>query len=221
MFRTPSSLLVAGPSGCGKTSFVTRLLEDPSHYFRPAPTALHYCYGAWQEGFERLKPWGVHLHEGIPTTEELEKWFDRRGESGLLVLDDLMAEGGGDKRVLDLFTKESHHRNITVLYLCQDLFPPGKYAKTISRNAHYVVAFKNPRDRLGIRNLMIQAFPTHWRDTLDVYEDVTRRPYGYLMLDLHPASDDRYRLFSQLLKGEGWTRTFTRPSDAQKRKEKT
>ena len=112
-----------------------------------------------------------------------------------MVLDDLMEEGGKDKRVLDLITKESHQRNITVLYLCQDRFPPSKYAKTISRNTHYVIAFKNPRDQLGIRNLMIQAFPTY---------------YAYLMLDLHPASHDRYRLFSQLLKNEGWTRTFIR-----------
>ena len=101
--------------------------------------------------------------EGLPTTEDVEVWFGKSGQGGggVLVLDDLMEEGGKDKRVLDLFTKESHHRNITVLYLCQDIFPPRKYAKTISRNAHYVVAFKNSRDQLGIRNLMIQAFPTH------------------------------------------------------------
>ena len=40
-----------------------------------------------------------------------------------------MEEGGQDKRVLDLFTKDSHHRNITVLYLTQDLFPPGKFSQ--------------------------------------------------------------------------------------------
>ena len=65
---------------------------------------------------------------------------------GVLVLDDLMEEGGQDKRELDLFTKDSHNRNITVLYLTQDSFPPGKFSKTINRNAHYIVAFKNPRD---------------------------------------------------------------------------
>jgi len=71
----------------------------------------------------------------------LTKWFGpTRG--GVLVLDDLMEEGGQDKSVLDLFTKGSHHRNITVLYLTQDLFPPGKFSKTINRNAHYIVAFK-------------------------------------------------------------------------------
>ena len=48
-----------------------------------------------------------------------------------MVVDDLMEETGIDKRVLDLFTKESHHRGITVLYLCQDLFPPGRFAKTL------------------------------------------------------------------------------------------
>ncbi|PFX12839.1 hypothetical protein AWC38_SpisGene23135 [Stylophora pistillata] len=41
---------------------------------------------------------------------------------GLLVMDDLMTEGGDDKEVLDPFTKHSRHRNITVIYLCQDVF---------------------------------------------------------------------------------------------------
>ena len=63
-------------------------------------------------------------------------------------MEDLMEEGRNDKPLLDLFTKHSHHQNITVMYLCQDTFPPGKYAERISRNAHYIVAFKNPRDQL-------------------------------------------------------------------------
>ena len=75
------------------------------------------------------------------------------------MLDDLMIDGGEDKKLLDLFTKHSYHQNITVLYLCQDMFPPGKYAKSISRNAHYIVAFKQPRDQLGMKNLLLQVFP--------------------------------------------------------------
>ena len=82
----------------------------------------------------------------------LKSWFPK---GGLLVLDDVMAEGGEDEECLDLFTKHSHHQNITVLYLCQDMFPPGKYAKSISRSAHYIVAFKNLRDQLGMRTLLL------------------------------------------------------------------
>ena len=85
------------------------------------------------------------------------------------MLDDLMTEGAEDKALPDLFTEHSHHQNITVLYMCQDMFLPGKYANSISRNAHYVIAFKNPRDQLGMKNLLLQAFPTYWQDVMDMY----------------------------------------------------
>lgn len=42
-----------------------------------------------------------------------------------------MEEAGSDKRVQSLFPRDSHHRQITVLYLTQDMFPVGKYAKSI------------------------------------------------------------------------------------------
>ena len=157
-----------------------------------------------------MKDAGVQFHEGIPETNHLKSWFPK---GGLLVLDDLMAEGGEDKELLDFFTKHSHHQNITVLYLCQDMFPPGKYAKSISRNAHYIVAFKNPRDQLGMRNLLFQAFPTCWQDMMDVYQKVTKRPFGYMVLDLHPGSDDRKRVFSHLLMHEGYPRWHRRMRD--------
>ena len=207
-FKTPSSILIVGPSGCGKTCFTESLLLDHlEELFVNPPTTIHYCYGAWQDGFRDMKDAGVQFHEGVPTTFHLQKWFPK---GGLLVLDDLMVEGGEDKELLDLFTKHSHHQNITVLYLCQDMFPPGKYAKSISRNAHYVIAFKNPRDQLGMRNLLLQAFPTCWQDMMDLYQKVTERPFGYTVLDLHPASDDRKRVFSHLLTHEGYPRWHRR-----------
>ena len=204
-FKTPSSVLIVGPSGCGKTVFTKALLTNDLELFASPPAKIVYCYGVWQDGFDPMKKAGIHFHEGIPDSERLPRWFP---EGGLLVLDDLMEEGGNDKRVLDLFTKHSHHRNITVLYLCQDMFPPGKYAKSISRNAHYVVAFKNPRDQLGFRNLVLQAFPTQWKDVQERFQRVTDRPYGYMVLDLHPASTDDMRLLSHLLKEEGYTRAY-------------
>ena len=62
---------------------------------------------------------GVQFH-GIPESAHLKSWFPK---DELLVLDDLMAEGGEDKELLDLFTRHSHHQNNTVFYLCQNMFP--------------------------------------------------------------------------------------------------
>ena len=191
-FRCPTRLLIAGPLGCGKTTFTTRLLLDNTDLFSKTPESVYYCYGSWQKGFEKLKEGGVKFHKGIPDIELLHKW-SLEGQ-GILALDDLMDEGSNDKRVLDLFTRDSHHQGVTVLYLCQDLFPNGKYAKTISRNAHYIAVFKNPQDQLGIRK-------------------ATERPFGYMLLDLHPASQDNTRILSHVLKGEGVMRCYQlRPS---------
>ena len=66
------------------------------------------------------------------------------------------------------------------MYLFQDMLPPGKYSKSISRNAYYIVAFKNSRDQLGMRNVLLQAFSTHWQDVMDVYRKATERPFGYV-----------------------------------------
>ena len=76
--------------------------------------------------------------------------------------------------------------------------------QSISRNTHYVIAFKNPRDQLGMKNLLLQTFPSCWKDMMDVYQKVTERPFRYTVLDFHPASDDRKRMFSHLLTHEGY-----------------
>ena len=228
-FHTPSSILVVGPSGCGKTVFTEKLVLDNHDLFdHHTLVPVHYCYGAWQDRLQTMKDRGVHFHEGIPDTSALVQWFPRR-RGGILVLDDLMDEGSNDKRVLDLFTKHSHHQNVTVLYLCQDMFPVGKYAKSISRNAHYIVAFKNPRDQLGVRNVLLQSFPTTWKDSLETFHRATTRPYGYLVLDLHPASPgpptivepplQRQRMDALLSKATQWTQRRRRGCSVQKDKE--
>ena len=208
-FQSPCSIMVVGPSSCGKTVFVENLMRERSHLFSPPYNPVVYCYGANQPTtFERMKKeQGIRFHEGIPDTPLLDTWY-KNARGGILILDDLMREGSDDPRVLDLFTRESHHKGINVVYMTQDMFPKGKHAKTISRNAHYIVAFKNPRDQLAVRHLTQQAFPQDLKEVMGVYRDATERPYGYLLFDLHPNSSDEDRLKSNLLKGEGYTTVY-------------
>ena len=78
-----------------------------------------------------MQRYGVEFHKGVPSHDNIKKWFgDILG--CILVLDGLMSEGGDDKEILNLFTQCSHHMNVMVCYLCQDLFPKGKFAKAIT-----------------------------------------------------------------------------------------
>ena len=172
-----------------------------------------YCYDRWQPHFDRMKKQSkVIFYKGLPPDGALVKWF-KPHDHGILILDELMEESGNDKRVLDLFTIDSHHRGFTALYLTQDLFPAGKYAKTINRNGHYAICFKSPLDKTGIRNLLLQVYPDKWRRVFQLFLRLTARPFGYFMLDLHPASDDRFRLWSHLAKREGKPLVYTFDED--------
>ena len=214
MIRQPASVIVAGPSGSGKSELVEKLLKEKT-LFDPPPKKVVYCYDRWQTRFDRMKK-HIIFYKGLPPEGALVKWF-KPEHHGILILDDLMEESGSDKRVLDLFTKDSHHRGITALYITQDLFPPGKFAKTINRNAHYVICFKSPRDKTGIRHLLLQVYPEKWRQVLKLFLKLTARPFGYFMLDLHPASDDCFRIWSHLTKAEGTTRVHTFDEDINSR----
>ena len=214
MIRQPASVIVAGPSGSGKSELVEKLLKEKTLFY-PPPKKIVYCYDRWQPRFDRMKK-HMQFYKGLPPEGALVKWF-KPEQHGILILDDLMEESGSDKRVLDLFTKDSHHRGITALYITQDLFPPGKFAKTINRNAHYVICFKSPRDKTGIRHLLLQAYPEKWRQVLHLFLKLTSRPFGYFMLDLHPASDDRFRIWSHLTKDEGKAKLHTFDQDINSR----
>jgi hypothetical protein len=91
-------------------------------------------------------------HRGIPD-------FDKASNSSkLVVLDDLPKEDySGD--VCDLFTKGSHHRNISVILITQNLFHQARFSRDISLNAKYLVVFKNVRDKNQFAYLARQVYP--------------------------------------------------------------
>ena len=62
-----------------------------------------------------------------------------------MVIDDQMTETSNNKRILNLFTNGSHHRNLSLIFLVQNVYFQGKIKRTLSLNASYLVLFKNPR----------------------------------------------------------------------------
>ena len=169
--------------------------------FHPVPNKVIYCYGEYQKEFDELLktlPF-VEFIEGFPSNlYEMTEGC----ENSLVILDDLMSQCSNDQRMSDLFTRGSHHRGISVLFLTQNLFPPGKLSRTISLNSHYMIIFRNPRDSLGIATLARQMYPKNSEYLLESFNDATTRPYGYLLLDLHQLTPENMRLRTNILPDE-------------------
>jgi hypothetical protein len=123
------------------------------------------------------------------------------GRRTLLIIDDLMAETDG--RVTNIFTKGSHHKNASVVYISQNLYNKGKENRTINLNTHYLVLFKNPRDMMQISHLGRQMFPDRVKYFRDAFTDATsHRSYGYLLVDLKTTTPDELRLRTDIFPDE-------------------
>ena len=119
-----------------------------------------------------------------------------------MVIDDQMEDAGGDKRIVNLFTRGSHHRNLSVIYIVQNLFHQGKNSRSIRLNSHYLVRFKMPRDKLQILTLAKQMYPGNTDFFVKRYEEAVRRPFGCLLVDVKTTTQDNCRLRTNVLPGE-------------------
>ena len=121
-FSHPARILVCGPSNSGKTTLVTNIIRNWRTFFHHPVTCVVWYYGVYQPGYDKLSTMGVELREGLP--ESIESDFPytvSSDETQILVLDDLMKQATKDSHVLDIFTKWSHHKNITALMLSQNI----------------------------------------------------------------------------------------------------
>ena len=159
-WKHPFPALIAGPTCCGKSQFVKRLLESGEDIIYGVPENIIWCYGVYQsayDGMQRSIP-NIHFVEGVPS--DLESMINP-SKRNLVVIDDLMQELSNDPRITSLFTKGCHHRNLSVIFILQNIFHRGKELRDMSLNCHYLVLFKSPRDSSQINHLAKQMFPGH------------------------------------------------------------
>ena len=132
----------------------------------------------------------IEFVKGIPESLENDSYLDAN-ICNQIVIDDQMIEAGKDNWIVNLFTKGSYHRNLSVIYIVQNLFHQGKDNRSITLNSHHLVLFKNPRDKLQILSLAKQMYPSETAWFVKDYEEAVRRPYGYLIVCRSQANDSR------------------------------
>ena len=84
----------------------------------------------------------IKFIQGIPDDE------DEIVSAMHLVIFDNMLGDKDEERIKLWFTRKGHHRNASVVYITQNLFQQSKSSRTISLNAHYLVLFQSPRDKM-------------------------------------------------------------------------
>jgi hypothetical protein len=190
IFKGPFRALIAGPSGAGKSSFVLEILRNAQTCISPPPDNIVYCFS------RPLAPLGIpniQMNEGLPDLDQFDPKINN-----LLILDDLSEQCETNKSIMNLFCVDSHHKNISTLYLSQTLFGRNKYSRVISLNCNYLVAFSSPRDRSQFQYLARQMYPRNSHFLIEAYEDATEKKHGYLFIDLTQGQNKNLRVQANL-----------------------
>lgn len=194
----PFTMVVYGPSGSGKTQWIRRLIQNASLVSDPSPKRIIYIYSLWQPVFDEFKKLGVELVRNIP--EGIMDQFD--GSMPVwIILDDVMNEAFNNDEVAQLFTKGSHHLNISVIFLVQNLFMQSKQrdrAQSIYKNVHYGVYFNNPRDKTIMINFAKQFAPKKAGSLLKTFEWITKTPYNPMIVDFKQDTPEEVRVMSNV-----------------------
>ena len=86
------------------------------------PQRIVWSYSQWQPIYTELQkiiPWIEFVHE-IPTDLE-EDWFFNSDINNLLIIDDQMQESSNNNQIMNLFTRGSHHKSLSLCYLVQNV----------------------------------------------------------------------------------------------------
>ena len=181
-------------SACGKTTFVKELLLHHYTRIQPRIQRIVWLYKRWQPLYAIIKSTvipRVEFIQGIP--QELDDDdYSNPTQNNLLILDDMMSTVGKDKRILELFTEGSHHRSLSIISINQNLYATKD--PTQRRNCQYLILYDNPVDKSMTFALARQMFPKNSEQFIKLFEKVTKRPYGLLLLDLKPFTPANQRL---------------------------
>ena len=191
VFKHPFTCTIAGPTQSGKTLLIKKIITYNTSLFDKMPQNILYCYSTWQNNFETfgdIIP-KIKFNKGIPDIDE----FDPT-QINIIILDDLMKECEEDSSIQKLFTIDSHHKNISVFFITQNIFSRGKFTRTLNLNSHYLILFNNPRDKLQINTIARQMFPGKVNFFMEAYEDASSKPHGYLLIDLKQSTESRNRI---------------------------
>ena len=199
--KHPFRMLISGPSGIGKSRFVFDQIIARIDSINKKIMRIFYYYGTYDSKF----------HSELQSTAKSVYGIDVQFEKGisnvdpeildpalpsLLIFDDLFMEIQQNQTLASYFTRETRHKNTSIILIQQTIFGRGKYSREISLNCNYFICFKNliEQEQFAILARRIEPHRSHFlRDCLNLA--TSNNNHGHLLMDLVPDSLDilRYR----------------------------
>ncbi|CAB3978336.1 uncharacterized protein LOC108915498 [Paramuricea clavata] len=213
----PFVMTVCGPTQSGKTHLLVDIIKNIDQLIIPTPDKLLYLYTAEQTVYGEIMDYVAANHEhsalkrcefydcarlGIPTVEHIKPLL---GERTLPVLDDLMvfamSTKEGVENLNNLATRDSHHLDLSVFFVCQTLNYGNGKIRSMRTNSMYHLLFNNHTDTRDIE-LIARNKGIRLSTIRKILSDVAKKQYGYVLFDGCPRSPANARVRTGILPDE-------------------
>jgi len=209
-FEVPYSMLLVGPSNSGKTTWLKNLIQHADALHTKPIDRIIYCYDHYQPIYDEMRalnPKKIHFVYGMPPESmllEKRPGGENKKYETLLIMDDLMMKLNMET-LSNLYTS-GRQIGVNPILVLHNLTHRGRNTGsgnssllTISRNCSYRVLFSVPSDINNVRTLQSQMFPHLPGFLMAAYQDACcSHPYGYLVLDSRPTSDNNARAYTKI-----------------------
>ena len=140
----------------GKSSFILKLVEHRELLFDKVFQRIIYClprnsghqHYAFSDKLRKACHF-IEIVEGLPT--QLSLTHDT--EAKLIIMDDLIMEVVNSPSICNMFVRDSHHANLSIIYTSQNIYVSSRHGVTISRNCSELVIFNAKGDQQVLSNL--------------------------------------------------------------------
>ncbi len=157
----------------------------------------------FQENYEKLRKnlfnQGIQiefLKKSTVSEADLENMSDPNGGQTLIIIDDNSISAASSKEVAQVFTM-ARHKNCSIVLLLHFIFGPWPNSRIISANTSYFFLLKSPRMAQQVNTLGSQLGKQN--ELVSAYARASRRPYGYVLVDLCTNTPDHLRIRSDIV----------------------
>lgn len=214
-FKTPFTCILAGPSRSGKTTWLVNCLKYSDVMFTTKPAYTVFYYSAWQDLYDEMVKLNLvsEWRNECPTLEYITELAAKyKHDGGLtIIVDDLISQINKD--VVNLFQVGSHHRNINLFFISQNLFYDDKKYRDMKINANYIVLFKNPANVKQADTFFGQIAGEENKTALkNVFKKITKKAHSYVLFDLNQDTPDEIRIRTKIFPHEYGVHVYVPPN---------
>jgi len=176
-FLANHNTIIFGQTGAGKTHFILDVIRHK--LIHPFPNKIYYMYKIRQPFMDEKRFKDITFIEGLDFQQI------HTSQASMLVIDDLVLSTNRD--VAEVFILGSHHRQISIFFLTQNLFPNCDLFRLMSANSHYFVIFQNQRNFRQVMTLGRQIFVGRdIKRITEAYKRASSKPRGFIVLSFAP-----------------------------------